>query len=236
MARKGLDISTNSKKDGDKNSTVEGQKTATALGTSPGRRRSMRRARGRSAGRALSRNRSRSGFGGHSKMSNKEMLALSGISLLTILAFVSLLDLPVEYIIAGLQWIEEDIIRGIFILVLSLALAIPFFIPITKILYVSLGFFYGFFPGWCLAMLGVSFGFLITFSIGRFACKCCHDYINFRAEVILGRRKWIAIQKLLLRDGIYCKCIYLYFVYLFVCHFHKPYISFSNVCEHICYI
>jgi uncharacterized membrane protein YdjX (TVP38/TMEM64 family) len=213
----------------------------TAIGMSPGRRRSMRRSRSRSGTRRkstgrifnISRQRRRSRSGRNLNFSNKEILALSGISLLTILAFVSLLDLPVEYIIAVLQWIEEDTVRGIFIFVLALTLAIPFFLPITKILYVSLGFFYGFFPGWCLAMLGVSFGFLLTFSIGRFVCKCCHDYINYRAEVLIGRRKWIAIQKLLLRDGIYCKCIYLSLIFpISLSTFSTNHICFFLTCMH----
>ena len=73
----------------------------------------------------------------------KELIALVMLSLLTILAFVSLIDLDPIYIITWLKWLEEDTVRGIFVLQ-RLMLAIPFFLPITKIFYVTLGFYYVF--------------------------------------------------------------------------------------------
>ena len=181
------------------------------IGMTPGRRRSLQNGR-RSRGSTFSRARRRSSFSSsmlqnrdENNPAGKELIALVMLSLLTILAFVSLIDLDPIYIITWLKWLEEDTVRGIFVLLAALMLAIPFFLPITKIVYVTLGFFYGFLAGWTLSMVGVTLGFLLTFFIGRFLCTCIHDYINYRAETLIGRRKWIIIQKLLLRDGIYCK-------------------------------
>ena len=181
------------------------------IGMTPGRRRSLQNGR-RSRGSTFSRARRRSSFSSsmlqnrdENNPAGKELIALVMLSLLTILAFVSLIDLDPIYIITWLKWLEEDTVRGIFVLLAALMLAIPFFLPITKIVYVTLGFFYGFLAGWTLSMVGVTLGFFLTFFIGRFLCTCIHDYINYRAETLIGRRKWIIIQKLLLRDGIYCK-------------------------------
>ena len=187
------------------------------VGMTSGRRRSMERGR----------KRRRSSFGRLNRLSSfssatynnrngsnsvgKELTALVMLSLLTILAFVSLIDLDPAYIISWLEWLQEDDVRGVLVLLAALMLAIPFFLPITKIVYVTLGFFYGFLAGWVLSMVGVTLGFLLTFFIGRFLCTCIHDYIDYRAETLLGRRKWIIIQKLLLRDGIYCKFSLQYF-------------------------
>ena len=55
-----------------------------------------------------------------------------------------------------------------------------------------------------LSMVGVTLGFCSLFLLGDFY-TCIHDYINYRTETLVGRRKWIIMQKLLLRDGIYCK-------------------------------
>ena len=133
--------------------------------------------------------------------------------MLTTMAIVLSFSTPPDaVIIPMLKWLDEDNVRGIFVFLLALTLAIPLFLPITKIVYISLGFFYGFFAGWVLAMLGNILGFCLTFFMGRFLCPCFHDYFNYRAESLVGRRRWIIIQKLLLRDGIYCKYIYLKFL------------------------
>ena len=184
------------------------------IGMTAGRSRSMERSKRRrrstirrSRGRSRAQSFSASMFKNHDGNNpvGKELTALVMLSLLTILAFVSLIDLDPDYIITWLEWLQTDTVRGIFVLLAALMLAIPFFLPITKIVYVTLGFFYGFLAGWTLSMVGVTLGFLLTFFIGRFLCTCIHDYINYRAETLVGRRKWIIIQKLLLRDGIYCK-------------------------------
>ena len=204
------------------------KETIQMLGTTPGRRRSMKlkkqrsRSRTHSNGLSVGRrrrartntNRSRSGSSGVPVIFGKEILVVFGIVVLTTMAFAAAVSTPPDaVIIPMLKWLDEDNVRGIFVFLLALTLAIPFFLPITKIVYISLGFFYGFFGGWVLAMLGNILGFCLTFFMGRFLCPCFHDYFNYRAESLLGRRRWIITQKLLLRDGIYCKYIYIFKVF-----------------------
>ena len=181
------------------------------IGMTPGRRRSLQNGRRRRSS-TFSRGRRRSSFSSsmfqnrdENNPAGKELIALVMLSLLTILAFVSLIDLDPIYIITWLKWLEEDTMRGILVLLAALMLAIPFFLPITKncLRHPRLLLWFSgrldFINGWCYPR------FFPHFFIGRFLCTCIHDYINYRAETLIGRRKWIIIQKLLLRDGIYCK-------------------------------
>ena len=94
------------------------------------RRSTIRRSRGRSRAQSFSASMFKNHDGNNPV--GKELTALVMLSLLTILAFVSLIDLDPDYIITWLEWLQTDTVRGIFVLLAALMLAIPFFLPITK--------------------------------------------------------------------------------------------------------
>ena len=136
---------------------------------------------------------------------NNEACVLATISVLTIVALVTFfISVPPEVPKKVLIWLESNRGYGIPILMMTLCIAIPTFLPVSKIVYIALGYLYGFWTGWFAAMVGVLLGFILTFLLGRFVCaRWMKDYVDMRCNQYFSRKMWIAIRQMLEQEGAY---------------------------------
>ena len=136
---------------------------------------------------------------------NNEACVLITISVLTIVALVTFfVSVPPEFPKQVLLWLETNRNYGIPMLIGTLCIAIPIFLPVSKIVYLALGYLYGFWIGWFSAMFGVLLGYILTFLLGRFVCaRWMKDYVEMRGTQYFSRKMWLAMRQMLEKDGAY---------------------------------
>ena len=157
----------------------------------------------RTSSRVSVRRRGRSSFRDRDSYRN-ETLILFAISFLTVGGIVaSFLSVPPDTPKQILGWLKDNPLVGMPIVTGILIVSIPLFLPVSKLIYLSLGYLYGFWLGWFAAMVAVLLGYILTFGIGRYGCHCLGDYVQEKARRRLPSNYHRAILTMIKKDGIY---------------------------------